>query len=149
MLRHVHLQHRFVQHIPESLESGVLYISMDYATAVHKCCCGCGEEVVTPFTPTDWKMTFDGETISLSPSIGNWNFACRSHYFIERSRVIEAIPWKERQIESSRQKDAHAKAHYYDALERKNFDEGATPVPHEHELPGLWTRIKGKLRRKR
>ena len=79
-MRFTHLQHRFVPHIPEKLEPKVLYISMEYATAAHSCCCGCGEEVVTPLTPTDWRMTFDGETISLSPSIGNWNLRCRSHY---------------------------------------------------------------------
>jgi len=58
------------------------------------------DEVVTPFTPTDWKMTFDGETVSLRPSIGNWNDACRSHYVIERGRVIEALPWADWQVEA-------------------------------------------------
>jgi Family of unknown function (DUF6527) len=90
MMQHKRLEHRFVEHLPERLEAGVLYISMEYATAAVGCCCGCGKEVVTPFTPTDWSMTFDGETISLSPSIGNWNFDCRSHYFIRRGRIIEA-----------------------------------------------------------
>ena len=67
------LNHRFCTHIPESLAPGVLYVSMEYATAAHSCCCGCGEEVVTPFTATDWKMTFDGQAISLWPSVGNWS----------------------------------------------------------------------------
>ena len=67
---HTRLEHRFVEHIPEHLEPGVLYVSMKYATAAHSCCCGCGEEVVTPFTPTDWQMIFDGETVSLRPSVG-------------------------------------------------------------------------------
>jgi len=92
MMRHNRLIHRFVHYIPERLEPGVLYVSVDYATAVHSCCCGCGQEVVTPLSPTGWKMIFDGETISLSPSIGNWNFECRSHYFIERGHVVEAKP---------------------------------------------------------
>ena len=61
MMRHHVLLHRFVTNIPDSVEPGYLYVSMEYATAAHSCCCGCGEEVVTPFTPTDWKMTFDGE----------------------------------------------------------------------------------------
>jgi hypothetical protein len=39
-MRHNHLEHRFVQYIPERLDSGVLYISMEYATAAHRCCCG-------------------------------------------------------------------------------------------------------------
>lgn len=110
MMRHGHLEHRFVQHIPNVLESGVLYISMEYGTAAHSCCCGCGEEVVTPLTPTDWKMTFDGETVSLNPSIGNWTLACRSHYVIKRGQVIEAEPWTDNQIEAERYRDRVAKA---------------------------------------
>jgi hypothetical protein len=43
---------------------------------------------VTPFTPTDWRMTFDGESVSLDPSVGNWNQKCRSHYVIRRNRVL-------------------------------------------------------------
>ncbi len=30
-----------------------LYISIPYVTAAHKCPCGCGEEIVTPLSPTD------------------------------------------------------------------------------------------------
>ena len=86
---------------------------MEYGTAAHRCCCGCGEEVVTPFTPTDWKMTFDGETVSLNPSIGNWTLACRSHYVIKRGRVIEAGPWTEKQVEAEHYRDRAAKARFY------------------------------------
>lgn len=95
---HSRLEHRFVKHIPDSLDDGVLYISMEYATAAHRCCCGCGEEVVTPFSPTDWKLTFDGETISLWPSIGSWTLPCRSHYVIDHSAVISGSTWNERRI---------------------------------------------------
>ncbi|MEQ1808444.1 MAG: DUF6527 family protein [Terricaulis sp.] len=114
-MKHDRLSHEFVNHLPGVLEPGVLYISIDYATAAHRCCCGCGEEVVTPFTPTDWRMIFDGETISLRPSIGNWNFACRSHYVIDRGRVIESAPWTDDQVAAERRRDRAAKAHYYNA----------------------------------
>ncbi len=60
--------HKFIEFVPTELENDVLYISIDYCTAIHKCCCGCGNEVVTPISPTDWKITFDGESISLHPS---------------------------------------------------------------------------------
>jgi hypothetical protein len=116
-MRHQRLNHLFVQHIPRTLEPGVLYISIEYATAAHVCCCGCGEEVVTPFTPTDWSLTFDGETISLWPSIGNWNFVCRSHYVIECSQVIEARPWSTKRIITARFEDKAAKASYFGAIE--------------------------------
>ncbi|MEW1836919.1 DUF6527 family protein [Nonomuraea angiospora] len=47
------LDHRFVEHIPERLEPGELYISFPFATAAHLCACGCGKEVVIPLSPTD------------------------------------------------------------------------------------------------
>jgi hypothetical protein len=114
MLRHARLEHYFVQYIPEKLEPGIIYISMEFATAAHACCCGCGEQVITPFTPTDWKLTFDGETVSLWPSIGNWNFKCRSHYIIRRSRVFEAEPWENTEVEHGRQRDKQRKRGYYE-----------------------------------
>ncbi len=76
------LQHKFIENIPRDLEDNTIYISLEYCTAIHKCVCGCGNEVVTPISPKGWKLTFDGETISLSPSIGSWELECRSHYFI-------------------------------------------------------------------
>lgn len=112
-MRHTSLRHLFTSVIPDKLEPGVLYVSMEYATAAHSCCCGCGEEVVTPFTPTDWKMEFDGASISLSPSVGSWTLPCRSHYVIRRGHVIEAAPWSEDQIDAERSRDRSAKAAFY------------------------------------
>ncbi len=99
MPRRSDLMHRFVATIPDTLEAGVLYVSIEYAIAVHSCACGCGQDVVTPLSPRDWSLTFDGETVSLSPSIGNWGFACRSHYWIRRGAVVwvpqwdDVVPW--------------------------------------------------------
>ena len=91
------VEHEFVHHIPpgDEMESGVVYVSIPFATAVHRCCCGCGNEVVTPLDPDQWKLTFDGKSISLSPSIGNWNFSCKSHYWIRCNQVTWARPWFE------------------------------------------------------
>jgi hypothetical protein len=89
------LQHKFVTNIPDQLEDGVLYISIEHCIAIHKCICGCGNEVVTPFSPTDWSLTFNGKTISLNPSIGNWNFECKSHYWITNSKIEIARAWNE------------------------------------------------------
>lgn len=87
------IQHKFVEFIPDTLEEGVLYITTEYATALHKCACGCGQEVVTPLSPKDWKLIFDGKTVSLYPSIGNWRLPCRSHYWIENNQIIDANRW--------------------------------------------------------
>jgi len=107
------LEHRFVKNIPDQLEPGVLYISMEYGMVSHSCACGCGEEVTTPLTPTDWHIVYDGEAITLNPSVGNWNLACRSHYVIRRGRVIEAGPWSEKQVAAERARDHATKARYY------------------------------------
>jgi hypothetical protein len=77
----------FIVTVPDDLEEGVLYVSMTYATAIHLCACGCREEVVTPISPNDWQLGYDGEEISLTPSIGNWRLPCRSHYWISGGRV--------------------------------------------------------------
>jgi hypothetical protein len=81
------LQHRFVEFMPETLEEGVLYVSMEYCTAIHNCVCGCGNKVVTPISPTDWQLQFNGKSVSLKPSIGNWSFDCQSHYWITNNKV--------------------------------------------------------------
>lgn len=112
-MRYNHLNHTFVEHIPDTLKPGILYISMEYATAAHSCCCGCGEEIITPFTPTDWRMTFDGDSVSISPSIGNWTLDCSSHYVIKQGRIIEAAPWTDVQVASERERDENAKAAHY------------------------------------
>lgn len=78
----------FVEFIPQVLAPGVLYISERYRTASHLCACGCGEKVVTPLSPADWQLTHRNDLVSLYPSIGNWNYACGSHYWIRRNEVV-------------------------------------------------------------
>lgn len=81
------VRHQFVEFIPELLEEGIIYVSLRFGTVVHSCCCGCGCEVVTPLSPTDWSLVFDGVSISLKPSIGSWGLPCRSHYWVVRNRI--------------------------------------------------------------
>jgi len=107
------ITHQFVEFIPDQIEEGILYISIEYCTAIHKCICGCGNEVVTPLSPTDWELTFNGKTVSLSPSIGNWSFECKSHYFITRNQIRQAKPWKDWEIEKGRKEDAADKKKYF------------------------------------
>ena len=90
MTRLKYLKHEFVTYIPDTLDGGMLYVSIPFGTIAHQCCCGCGNEVVTPLDLDGWKMTFDGKTISLSPSIGNWGLECQSHYWIGRNQVLWA-----------------------------------------------------------
>jgi hypothetical protein len=112
------LQHKFTELMPDNIEDNILYVSLEYGTAIHKCACGCGNEVVTPITPTDWQITFDGETVSLSPSIGNWEFNCRSHYWIRHNKIYYARPWTEEEVASGRENDVKRKKNFF-SVKRK------------------------------
>jgi hypothetical protein len=110
------LKHRFVEFMPEVLEEGILYVSIEYCTVLHKCACGCGNTVVTPITPTDWQLKFDGRTISLSPSIGNWSFDCQSHYWIENNLIRWAGKWHKNHIVNGRMQDTLNKQQYFNEI---------------------------------
>ncbi len=127
----------FVTTVPEKPLSGVLYVSIEFATAVHLCCCGCGNEVVTPLSRTrGWKMLFDGETVTLHPSIGNWSFPCRSHYFIRENRV-DWVPATSPPISAM----------------GSNQTSLAAPIPHTESMrakpPGWLTAILKRIRKPR
>jgi putative component of toxin-antitoxin plasmid stabilization module len=46
-MRQAELTPVFVDDMPERLEEGRLYVSERHSLAMHLCCCGCREEVVT------------------------------------------------------------------------------------------------------
>lgn len=136
MKRQTTLSHEFVEYIPDDLKDGVLYISMPFATLAHKCCCGCGKEVVTPLSPTDWKLIFDGKSITLDPSIGNWSFPCRSHYWIREGKIRWAAAWSQEQIDAGRSNDRLAKQTYFQTA-------GADPAGSTRKLgKRFWKKLK-------
>ncbi|WP_443070717.1 DUF6527 family protein [Streptomyces sp. NBC_01601] len=87
------------------MDTGVLYVSIPYRTCGHLCCCGCGHEVVTPLSPAQWSLTYDGESVSLTPSIGNWSLSCRSHYWIRDGRVRWSRRYSAAEIDENRDRD--------------------------------------------
>ena len=145
MKKEIVLKHEFVEFIPGELKEGTIYVSIRFGTASHLCCCGCGSKVVTPLRPTDWKLIFDGKTISLHPSIGNWSFECRSHYWIRNNRVQWATQWSKDEVDAGRAHDRFAKERYFDAAGAAT--EGAPediPVAVETGKvePGFWQKVK-------
>lgn len=76
----------YVNIMPIQIEEGKLYISLLYGTAAHLCACGCGNKIVTPLNKNGWTLEYDGR-ISLSPSIGNYELPCKSHYFIINNKI--------------------------------------------------------------
>ena len=79
----------FVETIPllPEMEEGTLYVSMRFATVSHLCPCGCGRLVDVTLDPATRSLTYDGEHLTLRPSIGV-KFPCRSHYSIIRNAII-------------------------------------------------------------
>ncbi len=113
MRRDIVFLHEFVEHIPDHLPDGMIYVSITFSTAVHMCACGCRREVVTPLSPTDWQLLFDGESVSLTPSIGNWGFPCRSHYWIRHNKVQWARKWPQREIDAGRTRERLTRYEYF------------------------------------
>jgi hypothetical protein len=118
----------FVESAPGQLDEGTLYVSMRFATVIHLCACGCGTETVTPLDPTDYKLIYDGDTITLCPSIGNWQYPCRAHYFIRRNRVVWARDMTDQQIAAGRQKSQRAKELTYNKTPSADANFSTTPT---------------------
>lgn len=145
MRRKTDLAYEFVKSIPDSLAERTLYVSVEYATVAHKCCCGCGREVVTPLSPTDWKLTYDGISISLSPSVGNWSFDCESHYWIVKNTVRWADLWSAEEINAGREHARRTKEKYYATDESSPVNVERTVQSKSSSsfwsrLPKLWAR---------
>ena len=142
--------HEFVEHIPEDLAEGVLYVSIPFGTVVHRCACGCGEEVVTPLGPAEWRLIYDGRTVSLAPSIGNWSFACRSHYWIERGRVRRSRGFSADEVALVRRKARVRRAGYYGSGRKDGgrmlaVDEGVVESV-EAAHGGFWASVWARVR---
>jgi hypothetical protein len=99
----------FVEKMPDHLEDGKLYISEQYKIALHNCCCGCGMEVSSPLTPTEYTLTNHGDLVSICPSIGNHDYPCGSHYVIEDNKILWAGAMSRSAIERGRQFDRELK----------------------------------------
>lgn len=107
-MKTAHFKPDFVETFPDPLETGVFYISVEYNTCAHLCACGCGAEVVTPLSPAQWSFTYDGQDITVHPSIGNWAVDCGSHYVISRGAVRWAAQFSHAEVASNRVRDRAA-----------------------------------------
>jgi hypothetical protein len=136
------IEHKFVEFIPEKLVPGQLYISVEYNTASHLCACGCGYEVSTTISPTDWNITYNGRSVSLSPSIGNSNFPCKSHYWIRGNRVVWESKMTPKLTALSRARDKAAKAREYGTgVPAEIVQKPAAPPVAERTKQSWWKRL--------
>lgn len=120
----------FTETFPPTMDAGALYVSIPYRTCGHLCCCGCGHEVITPLSPAQWSISYDGENVSLAPSIGNWSLPCRSHYWIRDGHVRWSRRYSTAEIDQNRNRDRRLLAAYDTADLRPN------------QRVGFWRRLR-------
>ena len=99
-----------VRRVPTQLEYGILYVCFECNVVAHLCACGCGEKVILPLDPDFWSIKYDGETVSLTPSIGNFQFPCKSHYWIKENRIV----WAESTVCTTKTKFPRKKKRWID-----------------------------------
>jgi hypothetical protein len=102
-----------VKYLPRDLSPGTLYVSEEYAVAGHLCACGCGNKVITPLGSAEWAFFERDGRPTLSPSIGNWQLLCRSHYLIIDGRIRWSHQWSDAQIAAGRCAEQQRRRAYY------------------------------------
>jgi hypothetical protein len=141
-MRQAHLRPVFVEFIPETLEEGILYVSMEFRATAHRCCCGCGSPVYLPLARTKWTLTFDGEFVWMNPSVGSWSLPCRSHYWIRGNRIQWAEQWTAERVEPALLYEQHGCDQHVESQSRASeADIGAPRAPPRSR----WTRFKTLL----
>ena len=109
-MRTVLWQAKWVEDMPERMEAGSLYISVEHRLTEHLCACGCGAEVSLPLGRSEWRLIYDGDSVSLRPSVGNWRLPCKSHYVITENKTNWCDRWTDEQILEGRNRDREEKA---------------------------------------
>jgi len=128
---------QLVRFIPDNPEPGMLYVSTEFAIAVHRCACGCGSTVKTPLGPTDWEFENTQSGPTLYPSIGNWQ-RCGSHYFITAGDIIWSDKWSPTQIAAGRRAEQRRSQDFFDRHDRERIG----------ILRRAWRWITSRLRRR-
>ena len=108
-----------VHYVPKTLEPGILYVSEEFGAALHLCACGCGNKVSTPIGPTDWTVKETPIGPTLNPSVGNWQFPCKSHYYIRDGQIEWMGAWTPEQVLAGRQAEEKRHQAYFKARARQ------------------------------
>ena len=135
----IKLEH--VHYMPKKLNPGVLYVSREFKTAAHLCACGCGTKIRTPLGPTEWTLSEAGGVPTLRPSIGNWQQACRSHYWISAGKIQWAEQWTSEQISKGRKQEEQRRQAYYNRRNQENKERKAKYSGRIGSAQGIASRI--------
>jgi hypothetical protein len=86
ILKQVPVTTEHVEIMPDydSFKEGVIYVSLKYDVAIHKCLCGCKGKTVTPLGKGEWTLTENEKGVTITPSIGNFSGEkpYHAHYII-------------------------------------------------------------------
>lgn len=91
--------------IPAELSNGKIYVNSNGNRAHHLCACGCGSRVLTPLNRHEWRLTGSDMNPSLTPSVGNWNLECQSHYWVRKGMIVWAPRWSAAEIAAGRARE--------------------------------------------
>lgn len=116
-------------YLPKELEEGFLYVSKEFGVAGHLCPCRCKHKIITPLDPTEWSFKEVNDKPILFPSIGNWQFPCKSHYWITPGEIEWSYHWSKEQIKEGSEAEEDKRKSYYDNLQNN------------HNKPPLFKRI--------
>jgi hypothetical protein len=105
-----------VHYMPKELQPGILYVSEEFGAAAHLCACGCGAKIRTPLGPTEWSLEETHDGPSLEPSVGNWQHACQSHYWITNGAVRWDRRWTREEIDAGRTREELRRNEYYETV---------------------------------
>lgn len=105
--------------MPLNLHKGILYVSLENQVVGHLCPCDCGNKVLIRIGEAGWRYTEVKGKVTLSPSLGNWDLPCRSHYWIRKNRIKWSGDWTDEEIEEGRQSDIQKKRQYFEDLYRQ------------------------------
>lgn len=94
---------RPVDRIPRELEAGIVYHSEEYELGALLCACGCGHRI-NLLVPDSHRISSDGGSVTVRPSILVADGACLSHYFITSGEVEWSYPFSSAQARSVMQR---------------------------------------------
>lgn len=107
-----------VHFLPKDLEEGLLYVSEEFGVAGHLCPCGCRAKIITPLGPIEWSYKETDEKATLSPSIGNWQIPCKSHYWIRGGQIEWSTLWSNDEIIAGQQEENERRKIFFNDLQK-------------------------------
>ena len=87
--KRVEIEPIYTETLPDvsEMEENKIYISKKYNCTGHRCFCGCGLLTILPIGKKHgWTLTEqDNGQVSFHPSVGNYQYPCKSHYIIYKN----------------------------------------------------------------